>query len=337
MLEQAWYRKAWWLKLLLPLSWVFQFLSTTRRRFLKLKADSLWTSPVPVLVVGNINVGGTGKTPLLINLVQALQDESLKVGVISRGYGGSSDHYPLQLTETSTAEQCGDEPLMIYQRLQVPVVVDPNRVRAAQHLLQNFDCDVIISDDGLQHYKLKRDIELVVIDAERGLGNGYCLPAGPLRESPGRLSEVDMVVVNGQQDKLQLNTSTPVFAMNLEAQAWINCKSGERKSLEDFYRQYGEMTLQAVAGIGNPDRFFATLTRQHYRIEPHRFSDHYQYSAEDFVFNADHLIVMTEKDKVKCQAFATENMWYLQVESVLPDQFSQRIVQALKQVKSENT
>ena len=196
LLEQAWYRQAAWLKLLRPLSASFTYLAKRRRESFR-SSDKRWTASVPVIVVGNISVGGTGKTPIVLAIIELLKTQGYRPGVVSRGYGANPPRYPWLVEPEQSAKQAGDEPLLIAIRGQVPVVIDPDRPAAVRDLLAHFDCDVVISDDGLQHYALARDIEIAVIDGERGLGNRRCLPEGALREPPERLSEVDFILQNG--------------------------------------------------------------------------------------------------------------------------------------------
>lgn len=316
--DYIWYKKNGWGLLLLPLAGLFYLVSTQRRRRLINKPKP--TLGAPVVIVGNISVGGTGKTPLLVALIELLQAQGLKPGVISRGYGGKAN-YPYALNATSRAEQSGDEPLLIYRRCQCPVVVSPNRLEAAQFLIAHNDVDVILSDDGLQHYALPRDIEIVVIDGKRGLGNGFCLPAGPLRETASRLNSVDYVLVNG--DSAQPLPGQPHY-FNVEAQAPVALS-------ENAAQTTLTKNVHALAGIGNPQRFFNTLEQQGYQFEKHIFADHHAFVEQDIEFTEQKPVIMTEKDAVKCLHFSNLNLhWYLPVSAQLPTAFSQQFLQQLQ-------
>ena len=319
LLHHIWYNSRFMGLFLAPLAWLFRALSAVRRFVLQRSQASLST---PVIVVGNINIGGTGKTPLLMAIVQHLQQQGLKPAVISRGYGGHAD-YPYALTENSTADQAGDEPLMIYQHCHCPVVVAPKRLAAARYIEQHCDVDVIVSDDGLQHYALPRDVEIVVIDAARGLGNGLCLPAGPLRESPRRLQQVDMIVTNGETRQCYHPAQ---FAMQLKPVALEPLTPHCPMPMQD-------KSVHGVAGIGHPPRFFATLQALGFNVTPHPFVDHYHYQAADLQFDDQRPVVMTEKDAVKCRQFDhLDRHYYLPVSAVLPETFWQQLDKQLQAI-----
>ncbi len=313
-----WYGKPTWSRALLPLSGVVGWVA--KRRLRRFRQDNK-VPPVPLLVVGNVTVGGTGKTPLVIALVAALKQRGLNVVVISRGYGAKPPTTPFNVTASGKIEQCGDEPLMMAQRTGAPVVIDANRRRAMEFAVNQCAADVIISDDGLQHYALPRTAELVVIDGQRGLGNGYCLPAGPLRERDNRLKDVDWVVINGggfqwpNAEHMQLN-----------ATQLVNLDSGAVRPLSWLAEQ---PLIHAVAGIGHPARFFDSLRSLGATIQPHSFPDHYAYSAADLSFSPDAPVVMTEKDAVKCRHLADSNHWYLAVDAVLDTAFVKRLIDQL--------
>ncbi len=323
-LERAWYRRKSWSILLLPLTWLFRLLAAWRRR--RLLAHRASPLDVPVVVVGNISVGGTGKTPLLLSIVSHFLSIAGQPGVISRGYGGKADHYPCQVSSASSAEEVGDEPLL-YASL-CPVVVDPNRDRAARYLQDNSDCRVIFSDDGLQHYRLQRDVEIVVVDGERGFGNGYCLPAGPLREPPERLREVDMVVVNGQKNPGLKIDNPHVYPMEISAVRFRNLVHGE---LIDVEKWNHDKNVHAVAGIGNPQRFTNTLRQLGMNPELHAYPDHHSFTGEEFRFDDARPVIITAKDAVKCDRLAGENVWVLDVEARLPREFFQRLQHLVEQ------
>lgn len=303
----AWYAGHPALALLRPLEVLYRRVVMRKRaRFLNGESPS-YRAPVPVVVVGNITVGGTGKTPMILWLIEHCRRQDIKVGVVSRGYGAKPPHYPWRVSANQPAEQAGDEPLLIVQRTGVPLVIDPDRAGAVQALLASERLDLILCDDGMQHYRLARDLELVLIDAARGLGNGRCLPAGPLREPSERLQEADAVLYNGAD-----GDRADGFAFQLQPTALVNLRSGERRGLDHF--PPGQR-LHAVAGIGNPQRFFSTLLRLNWQPVPHPFADHAQFSAQSLAFSPALPLVMTEKDAVKCRAFAADDWWYLAVEA----------------------
>lgn len=303
----AWYTGHPALALLRPLEALYRWMvKRKRRRFLNDQRSS-YRAPVPVIVVGNITVGGTGKTPMILWLVEHCRHRRLRVGVVSRGYGAKPPQLPWRVTADQAAEQAGDEPLLIVQRTGVPLMIDPDRARAVQALLASESLDLILCDDGMQHYRLARDLELVLIDAARGLGNRRCLPAGPLREPVERLKEADAVLLNGaEQDTAE------GFGFRLQPSALVNLRTGERRALDHFP---AGQRLHAVAGIGNPQRFFNTLQGLGWQPLPHPFADHAQFSAQNLAFTPPLPLVMTEKDAVKCRPFAAEDWWYLAVEA----------------------
>lgn len=321
-LERRWYaRERPAPPCLRPLSALYGAITTARRRRLHANAVAL---PAPVIIVGNISVGGTGKTPFTIWLIERLREWGWRPGVISRGYGGHADQYPLAVTSTTDAAESGDEPLLIAQRAQCPVVVAPDRVAAAQMLLDKYDVDIIVSDDGLQHYRLARDLEICLVDGRRGLGNEALLPAGPLREMPARLAEVDLVVVNGegwaQADALQMRLQpAPLRRLTDDASCAVAALRGQ--------------VVHAVAGIGDPSRFFASLSAEGLQISTHAFADHHGYRAQDFAFGDDAPIVMTEKDAVKCRAFADARMWALPVAAQLAPDASGRVRECVETLR----
>ncbi|AQT08580.1 tetraacyldisaccharide 4'-kinase [Pseudomonas protegens] len=306
-LLNAWYNGHPALKLLRPLECLYRRVVTGKRQRFLAGEGAIYQPPVPLIVVGNITVGGTGKTPLILWLVEHCQRLGLRVGVVSRGYGAKPAQLPWRVSAEDCAAVAGDEPLLIVQRCGVPLMIDPDRGRAVQALLAAEPLDLILSDDGLQHYRLARDLELVLIDAARGLGNCRCLPAGPLREPAERLQSVDAVLYNGAVDDRDEG-----FAFHLKPSVLVNLRSGERRALEHFAPG---QALHAVAGIGNPQRFFNTLETLHWRPVPHAFADHAQYSAQALTFTPSLPLVMTEKDAVKCRAFAADDWWYLAVDA----------------------
>jgi tetraacyldisaccharide 4'-kinase len=269
---------------------------------------------LPVIVVGNITVGGTGKTPIVISIVNYLESQNKKVGVVSRGYGGKYSQDSLEVSMTSDPIQCGDEPLLIKQQTEVPVVVAKKRTKAIEFLIKKYSLDVIVSDDGLQHYSMGRDIEIAVIDGHSRLGNGFFLPAGPLREAKSRLKSVDFIINNGSHSEGEVSSE-------IEPHEYVNLLTNEVKGLEYFK----EKKCYAVAGISKPDNFFSILQKNEVKLIPKPFPDHYAFSEKDLAFNENHPIIMTSKDCVKCVSFATEQMWYLSVSAKINSNFYQQL------------
>lgn len=264
--------------------------------------------PVPVVVVGNIAVGGTGKTPFVIWLVERLRAEGWRPGVLSRGYAGRAPAYPLRVDAGTDPAQCGDEPALLARRLGVPLAVAPDRVAAARLLLARGEVDVLVADDGLQHHRLARDLEICVVDGARGLGNGALLPAGPLREPPARLDTVNLLVVNGGGWR---GGSAPAVDLQLEIAEAVPLGGGERRPLAGFGRAH------AVAGIGNPGRFFAALRAAGLELVEHAFPDHHRYARADLDFGDGLPVLMTEKDAVKCGELDLPGLWSVPAEARL--------------------
>jgi len=328
-LTEAWYRGSRLLVLLVPLGWLFGLVATRRRQ--QLLACGPYQASVPVIIVGNITVGGTGKTPLCIALARHFSDGGLNVVIVCRGYGGKGAVYPLVVTAASDPQQAGDEAVLLAQRAGCAVVVDPNRVRAVKLAEQELQAQLVLSDDGLQHYALGRTLELAVVDGERGLGNQQLLPAGPLRELPSRLRRVDIVIANGV-----LAQPLPVqvmhqFTLELRPTLLVNLVSGEHLTVDQWRQRHRAGTLvHAVAGIGNPGRFFASLQQLGFVIMPQSFADHHTYNANDLAFGDVAPVIMTAKDAVKCSRFARSHWWALEVEAVLPTEFYALLQQLLQ-------
>ncbi|MEX0963798.1 MAG: tetraacyldisaccharide 4'-kinase [Pseudohongiellaceae bacterium] len=333
-LEKAWHKKAGWLILLWPVSLLFSLISKLRRLTQQPKTRPSYLK-VPLLVIGNLSVGGTGKTPLLISLVLELKKQGFKPGIISRGYGGSAPSYPLSVDADSNVHEAGDEAFLIAEKTSCPVYVDPDRCAALRALVEAEDVDVVLSDDGLQHYKLFRDIEIVVVDGQRLFSNGFCLPAGPLREPVSRLKEVSHVIVNGEPAR-ELPQLQGANSMKLVPRSLINLVSGEKRPFSGAPFNMGN-TLQAVSALGNPQRFYDLLERLPYQLKSFSFPDHHIFTAEDFEQQGivEHQpVVMTEKDAVKCRTFAKNNFWYLSVEVNLESQFVERLIADLRKVST---
>ena len=318
-LESSWYRRSPWLSLLMPASLVYCAVGRLRRLLYRAGWLTRHRIPVPVIIVGNLTAGGTGKTPLVIWLVDFLRASGYRPGVIARGYKGSARHWPQPVHAGSDPLVVGDEAVLIAARCGCPVVVGPDRVAAARALLSQSECDLIIADDGLQHYALERDMEIVVIDGVRRFGNGFCLPAGPLREPSGRLAEVDIVVVNGAGGSCE-------YPMTLRTKCAISLEPGiPPRELAGFEHQ----PVHAVAGIGNPLRFFSSLREAGMRLEEHVFPDHHAYVAADLDFGDNRPVVMTEKDAVKCRNLGLGNCWYIPVTIEMPEQYGARVLELI--------
>lgn len=325
ILHKAWYQGHPLLHLLRPFAGLFACLVALRRFCYHQRLKSVTHFPVPVIVVGNITFGGTGKTPLVVWLADFLLKAGYQPGLVSRGYGGRSAEYPLVVTPQSDPSMVGDEAVLLAGRTKCPMVVAPCRVTAVTKLLRDYACDIVISDDGLQHYALGRAIEIAVIDGERRLGNGWCLPAGPLRESQGRLQKVDWVVTNGRP-------AWGEYGMQLVPSVLRHVADPEKTlPLSEII----DKTIHAVAGIGHPQRFFQTLRELGLNIIEHPFPDHYRFKRDDILYGDDALVIMTEKDAVKCRAWATPQHWYLPVEAVLEPKFTEVLLEKLREISAK--
>lgn len=325
-----WLKPDWRSWLLSPLAWLVCVLA--RRRLKGFRAAKP-TSPGLVIVVGNIVVGGSGKTPFIQYLVNLLVRQGLKVGIISRGYGGKSAYWPQVVTALSDPAQVGDEPVLLAKALNCPIVVSPKRAEALDRLNAQFEVDVVISDDGLQHYALARDIEIVLLDASRGqhgLGNGLCMPAGPLREPDERLQDVDAIVFNGlTPSDFAVNNEVLVGNMQLRPQA-LYALHDPQQTLD--LTAFSGQQVYAVAGIGNPQRFYDTLAELGVEVKPLAFADHHAFKQSDFNdLDAEKPLLMTTKDAVKCQAFARPNWWVLAVQPQCSAEFEQALLMRILQ------
>lgn len=313
--------------LLLPVAVLFVAAAALRRLAYRCKLLRSVQMDVPVIVVGNITAGGTGKTPLVLWLAQFLAVHGKRPGIISRGYGSARTD-ARTVPASGNAADYGDEPCLLAQRAGCPVWVGADRVSTARALrAAHPEVDVIISDDGLQHYRLARDVEIAVIDGTRGLGNGWPLPAGPLREPASRLGTVDAVVVNGGDAKSAFPQSV---AMQLQGDTFRNLHDVQQAVSAAYFR--GQQ-VYAIAGIGNPPRFFAYLQRLGLDCSTRAFPDHHAYTAQDLQFAGDHNVVMTEKDAVKCAAFATTRHWALAVNAVPDESLGDTIIARLAQAR----
>ena len=317
VVDELWYNNNPLCWFLLPLSLVYYVVVVLRRSFLKLFFQQKFN--VPIIVVGNLTVGGVGKTPLVIELANKFKAENLRVGIVSRGFGSDLGNYPFDVNLNETEIYMGDEPLLLAKKTNCPVVIAPKRADAVKYLIDKYQSQIIISDDGLQHYAMGRAIEIVVIDGQRGLGNGMLLPAGPLRESKSRLKKADFIVVNGENHRL-LKANKNTYRMDLlpgDIRNLISDKAIKVAKIKGL--------IAAVAAIGNPQRFFATLKGLGLEFNPYPFSDHHRFKAEDLNLDEE-IIVMTEKDAVKCVSIATDNMYYLPVEAKVENSFWDKLL-----------
>lgn len=281
--------------------------------------------PVPVIVVGNITVGGAGKTPLVIWLVSFLQRHGYRPGVVSRGYGGHASRWPQQVRRDSDPRVVGDEAVFLARACACPMAVAPERPAAVEALLAHTDCDVVIADDGLQHYRLGRDLEIAVLDGERGFGNGRCLPAGPLRERPRRLEKVDLVVTHRPDTPTEETASG--FGFRLVGEQAVNVVS---PTVTRRLRDWPAGPVHAVAGIGNPERFFAHLRGAGLEVVAHPFPDHHRFRPEDVRFGDSAPVLMTEKDAVKCRWIEGPDYWTVPVEAQPDEGFGAAVVDRLR-------
>ena len=311
---RCWGRRDWVSRALLPLAAIY--CGVTRLR----SHQAAPRFPVPVVVIGNLTAGGTGKTPLVAWLASWLASQGYRPGIVLRGYGGRSRVWPRSVGAQDDPDAVGDEAVLLARR-GWPVVAGPDRVAAVQRLLDTTDCNVVLSDDGLQHYRLPRDIEIAVIGRHR-FGNGYCLPAGPLREPLSRMERVDARVAQGQAQAGE-------WTMCMRPEGFMAvCDPDSRRTAADFASD----KLSAVAGIGDPGRFFVTLKELGLDVESRSFADHHRFRVTDFGFlGADESVVMTEKDAVKCAAFADARFWFLRVTAELEPGFGLWFLDVLKE------
>ncbi len=323
VLHNIWRQRGAVSQALRPLSWLYCGIVFLRRWCYRLHIFRSTQLEVPVIVVGNISVGGTGKTPLVITVVEALKRAGYKPGIVSRGYRGKARSWPQQVRPDSDPVMVGDEPIVISRRTGCPMAVGPKRVAAGEALLKYSDCNVIVCDDGLQHYALRRDVEIVVVDGGRRFGNGLCLPAGPLREPVKRLTQADWIITNGFATQGE-------FSMQYEGDALVNLLDPTQTCPLTELNGTG---VHAVAGVGNPQRFFERLAQDGLDVREHIFPDHHLYLPRDLDYGNSVPIIMTEKDAVKCQRFARQNMWYLPISARLGNEFEQQL---LKRIEMRN-
>lgn len=321
-----WLQKQWYSPtppaVLVPLAKLFRGAVGLRRWAYRHGLKPVQRLPVPVIVVGNLTVGGTGKTPLTIWLAEFLSQAGYRPGIVSRGYGGQAHKHPVAVHADSDPNLVGDEPVLIAQRTACPVYVFPRRAEAGQQLLAENACDIVLADDGLQHYALARDIEIALIDGDRRFGNGECLPAGPLREPAQRLAEADLLVCRGGQAQGR------EFPMSLRFGNAVNLADPTlTKPIAEFANAG---PLHAVAGIGFPGRFFAGLREAGLSIIEKSLPDHHRFTLADLNFDPDATVLMTEKDAVKCRRFADGRLWSVPLRGDLPAAFGETLLQLLK-------
>ena len=316
MLNRIWYGGSVAYLFLLPLSGLFALLAAARRYLYQKRILRSYRMPVPVVVIGNITAGGAGKTPVTVWLAEVLKDRGMNPAIVSRGYGGKVGDAVLPVTAESDPGVVGDEPVLLARRTGCPVLVNANRVESARLAIEQ-GADVIISDDGLQHYRLRRDAEIAVVDGSRGLGNGHLFPAGPLRESERRLSTVDRVLVQRAVGDGRTRYGNRIFDFRTSrfslAGATLH-KVADETTTE--LRQFVGQSVHAVAGIANPERFFLQLERHGINVLRHPLPDHARISADDVSFDDELAVIITEKDAVKCAGIAHERLWYLPVHVV---------------------
>lgn len=336
-LTREWQRTSVWQILLRPVSWLFGLLVAARRRAFNAGLLKSRVVGVPVIVVGNITVGGTGKTPLVLALAAALKEQGLHCGIVTRGYqrdaSGTGREAVQVMPGSETGALMSDEASLLANRSSVPVFACADRVKAVEQLLLKYpETNAILSDDGLQHYALRRDLEICVIDGARGLGNGSLLPAGPLREPPSRLDSVDAIVINGELSGRAVPSlrALPTFRMVLANEVFINVNTGRRLQIDEALDQFQKERIRALAGTGHPQRFFSHLEALGLPLAATQvFPDHHNYSASDMPGPEAAIILMTEKDAVKCGSFADDRMWFMRVDAVLPKEFFEFVMKKL--------
>jgi tetraacyldisaccharide 4'-kinase len=353
ILTRLWYSKNPWIFVLLPLSYIYLSAFKIHKLLYALNIKKIFKSPVPVIGIGNITVGGTGKTPFTIELAKLLLHAGYKPGIISRGYKGRAKEFPKPVTAKSDPDLVGDEPVLIAQRTNCPVVVAPKRSEAVMMLLRDYECDVILADDGLQHHALNKDMEIILIDAKRQYGNGFCLPAGPLREPISRLSSATFLVASGssaKQDDTRSSVASGSSAKQDDTRSSVANGSSAKQGYTTFLKldkiynlknhhlnftpsYYQNKTIHAISGIGHPEQFFESLRNLGLNIIEHSFPDHHRFQKKEFMFcKNDDIVIMTEKDAVKCHHFATDNYWVLSVNAVISEPFIRDFMVKIKEL-----
>lgn len=329
---RSWYRSklSWFFYPLIPLSWLLRGIIHLRRWYITKRCQPL---TVPVIVIGNIALGGTGKTPCIMALANWLKQVGYQPVIISRGYKARCEHFPYLVLAEDGARYVGDEIVLLKRATSVPIVIDPERARAAQFAINQCQATVILSDDGLQHYRLWRDIEVAMIDGQRLLGNQQLLPAGPLREPVSRLTQVDFVLLANTQIAQPELSALPMPLVPLEV---VNVKNPQQAvRCQQFVKgiDSSQNSIALIAGIGHPERFFITCQHLGLDGQTYTFEDHHDFQAADFSNIQADIILMTEKDAVKCESFAQPNWWFLRISAHLPEAFCQGILAGLQQWK----
>ncbi len=315
--DWLWYRPNPLKWLLWPIGGIYGVVMEIRRLVYRLGMKPVTTLPLPVIVVGNLTVGGSGKTPVVIWLAGELKSCGYRVGIVSRGYGGNAENWPQRVSTASDPGLVGDEPVLIARATGCPVMVSPDRVAAAKALISSEQLDVLLADDGMQHYALDRTLAIAVVDGQRGLGDGFCLPAGPLREFKCRIADVDAIVVNGGSWG-----RAGVFRAQPAAQRLHQVAGSEQKLLAEFRNT----EVHAVAGIGNPQRFFNLLEDAGVDVLPHPLPDHTKLTGAELDFDDARPVFVTEKDAVKCEGFARENVWCVPIKLEFDAEDGQRLM-----------
>ena len=333
-IEKFWYSKSKLRFAFLPFHYLFSIIALVKKTLYKIGFLKVNRFDIPVVVIGNITVGGTGKTPFIRFIVKQLIDKGLRVGIVSRGYQATVKTFPHRVTPSDFVDMVGDEAYMQClhfhnNALNVPIVIDPNRSCAVDYLVENEQLDIIISDDGLQHYKMSRDFEVLMIDGKRGLGNQLMLPFGPLREPASRLKSTHVIIENaisGSSSKIQADLNP--IQMKANFNQLVQLSSGKSFAFETM----SDKKIIAVAGIGNPQRFFDSLKYYYNFFEEKVFPDHHAFQATDFECLNSDIVIMTEKDAVKCQGFAQENWYYLSMEAYIDEDQFEPIYQSLQAI-----
>ncbi len=320
-LTKAWYQRRKWLYLLWPLSMLYRIIIFLRKYMYKVGLKSVQHFSPLVIVVGNVVVGGTGKSPMVSYLAKLLTQQGLRVGLISRGYKGKARSWPQIVCRDSDPVLVGDEAVMLVQQTGCVMAVGPDRPAALAALLQKYQLDCIISDDGLQHHALGRDLEIIMMDAQRGIGNGMLLPAGPLREPSQRLQQEEFLVMSGEG----VNDH---YHMQLVPAQVVHLLTGQQRSLAEF----AEENIAAMAGIGHPEKYFTLLDKAGLQFESYAFADHHRYAVEDLNKIKEPVILMTAKDAVKCQSFADARCWAVHVDAQVSAEFEEQLQIKVKQL-----
>jgi len=309
----AWYKKRRWIYIFTPLELIYRGINFIRKSLYQKGLFKSSHPGIPVIVVGNITVGGTGKTPIVIEIVNYLKTKGWKPGIVSRGYGGNKQDYPYLVKSQYAAEECGDEPVLLFRNTAVNIAIDNKRSRAAE-LLKSHGCNIIVTDDGLQHLALSRDYQILIVDGQRGFGNKHLLPVGPLREPLSKITQCDLVLTNGEHNRCPAHPASDCFSIS--ATHLVEIKTAKEFPLSWLV----DKEIHALAAIGNPRRFFSLLKELGAKPICHTFPDHHQYKMDD-IPNDKKSLVVTEKDAVKLEQFNLLDCFYLKISAILPTRF----------------